>query len=57
MNRAELFYVLTEMVEQAGVSNILDEVIASMSTDELQDTVKHLDRHLFANHYTAKNNG
>ena len=51
MNRAELFYVLTEMVEQAGVSNILDEVIASMSTDELQETIKHLDQHLFANHY------
>ena len=55
MNRAELFYVLTEMVEHAGVSNILDEVIASMSTDELQDTVKHLDQHLFDNHYTTNN--
>ena len=51
MNKAELFYILTEMVEHAGVSNILDEIIASMSTDELQETIEHLDRHLFANHF------
>jgi hydroxymethylpyrimidine/phosphomethylpyrimidine kinase len=54
MNKAELFYILTEMVEHAGISNILDEVIASMSTDELQETIKHLDQHLFANHFLTR---
>ena len=54
MNKGELFYILTEMVEHAGISNILDEVIASMSTDELQETIKHLDQHLFANHFLTR---
>jgi len=54
MNKAELFYILTQMVEHAGISDILDEIIASMSTDELQETIKHLDQHLFANHFLTR---
>ncbi len=54
MNKAELFYILTEMVEHVGTSDILDEIIASMSTDELQETIKHLDQHLFANHFLTR---
>ena len=51
MNQAELFFILTQMVEHAGVDLILDEIIASMSIDELQETIEHLDRHLFENHF------
>ena len=51
MNVGELFFILTQMVEHAGVDLILDEIIASMSTDELQETIEHLDRHLFENHF------
>ena len=54
MNVGELFFILTQMVEHAGVDLILDEIIASMSTDELQETIKHLDQHLFANHFLTR---
>ena len=44
--------VIADMVEQAGVTMILEELIAGMSSDELTETITHLDRHLFANHYS-----
>ena len=57
MTRDELFDVLNDMIEQVGTDGILDEMTQSMSTDELRENVEHLDQHLFANHYTTKNDG
>ena len=54
MNKAELCDILLEMVEHTSVGEIMDEIIAGMSSDELQETVKHLDQHLFANHFLTR---
>ena len=54
MSRNELFNVLNEMIEHTGVTAILEETIQSMSTDELEETVKHLDQHLFENHFLTR---
>jgi len=51
MNRNELFDILNDMIEQVGVECVLDELTQAMSTDELRANVKHLDQHLFDNHY------
>ena len=56
MSKAELHDVLVEMVEHTSVTTILEETIQSMSTDELEETVKHLDQHLFANHFLTREN-
>tara|TARA_R110000803_G_C11809305_1_gene300439 strand:- start:333 stop:533 length:201 start_codon:yes stop_codon:yes gene_type:complete len=44
--------IITQMVEQVGIELILEELIQGMSSDELTENVKHLDRHLFANHFS-----
>ena len=54
MNNTELHNVLAEMIEHTSVTTILEETIQSMSTDELEETVKHLDQHLFANHFLTR---
>jgi len=54
MSKAELHDVLSEMIEHTSVVTILEETIQSMSTDELKETVKHLDQHLFANHFLTR---
>ena len=54
MSKAELYDVLEEMVEHTSVTTILEEIIQSMSTDELEETVKHVDQHLFANHFLTR---
>jgi len=54
MNKHELTNVLLEMVEQVGVASILEELVTAMSTDELEENVKHLDQHLFSNHFLTR---
>ena len=54
MSNTELHNVLAEMVEHTSVATILEETIQSMSTDELEETVKHLDQHLFENHFLTR---
>ena len=44
--------ILAQMVEQVGIEVILEELIQGMSSDELTENIKHLDRHLFANHFS-----
>ena len=56
MNKHELTDVLLEMVEHAGVELILEELVTAMSTDELGENVKHLDQHLFENHFLTREN-
>lgn len=52
--RNELFDILNEMIEHVGVEEILDELTQAMTTDELEANVKHLDQHLFANHFLTR---
>jgi len=54
MNKHELTDVLLEMVEHAGVELILEELVTAMSSDELQENIKHLDQHLFENHFLTR---
>jgi|TARA_B100000424_G_C22915772_1_gene487259 hypothetical protein len=54
MSKAELHDVLVEMVEHTSVATIMDEIVAGMSTDELKETVKHIDQHLFGNHFLTR---
>ena len=54
MSNTELHNVLSEMIEHTSVTTILEETIQSMSTDELEETVKHLDQYLFANHFLTR---
>ena len=56
MSKAELYDVLEEMVEHTSVTTILEEIIQSMSSDELEEIVKHVDQHLFANHFLTREN-
>ena len=57
MSNTELYNVLSEMIEHTSVTTILEETIQSMSTDELEETVKHLDQHFFANHFLTREGG
>ena len=54
MSNIELYDVLEEMVEHTSVTTILEEIIKSMSNDELEKTVKHVDQHLFSNHFLTR---
>ena len=54
MNKHELTDILIEMVEHAGVELILEELVQAMSSDELQENIKHLDQHLFENHFLTR---
>ena len=47
----ELYEIAEQMVEQMGVAAFLHEVVTGMSRDEFEDTLKHVDRHCFSNHY------
>jgi hypothetical protein len=40
-----------DMLEGVGAVELLDEIIQGMSSDELSETVEHLDSHLFDGHY------
>lgn len=53
MDRNELIEVLENMLEQAGYRQILDEMVAGFSTDELRENVRHLNQNLFGNHYNT----
>ena len=54
MSNTELYNVLSEMIEHTSVTTILEEPIQSMSTDELEEIIKHVDQHLFANHFLTR---
>ena len=54
MSNTDLYNELSEMIEHTSVTTILEETIQSMSTDELKETVKHIDQHLFSNHFLTR---
>ena len=54
MSNTELYNVLDEMIEHTSMRIILEETLRGMSTDELEETVKHLDQHLFDNHFLTR---
>ena len=51
MSRSELFDILEEMVEHTSIDIIFSELCQAMTTDELKETVEHIDQHHFANHF------
>jgi len=53
-SKLQLYDIVSDMVEQMGTTSFLDEVFKSMSTDELFDILKHIDRHCFENHYSER---
>ena len=54
MSNTELHNVLSEMIEHTSVMTIFEEMVTSMSTDELEENVKHLDQNLFENHFLTR---
>ena len=54
MNKTELHDILIEMVDASDIVTVMEEIIAGMSSDELEATVKHLDQHLFENHFLTR---
>ena len=51
MSRSELFEVVEGMIEHMGVQAFTEEVMHGMSTDELKETVEHLDQQRFGIHF------
>jgi len=49
--RTPLFNIVEDMIEQIGAEKFLEHTLHGMSTDELYDIVKHIDQHVFENHY------
>ena len=45
MSRNELFEVVGEMIDHMGIQTFTEEVMQGMSTDELKETVEHIDQH------------
>ena len=52
--RNELFDILEEMIEHTSIGIIFSELCQAMTTDELHANVKHLDQHLFENHFLTR---
>jgi len=56
LNKNQGTNIVFDMLEQVGAVELLEEIIQGMSSDELSETVEHLDTHLFDNHYNKKLN-
>ena len=54
MSNTELHNVLAEMIEHTSIDIIFSELCQAMTTDELHANVKHLDQHLFENHFLTR---
>ena len=52
ISKLQLYDIASDMVEQMGPVAFLDELFQSMSSDELFENLKHIDRHCFENHYS-----
>jgi hypothetical protein len=50
-HKPELYEIADEMISHMGESNFLHEVLTGMSSQELQDTLEHIDRVCFSNHF------
>lgn len=53
-NQEELYDIIDEMETLIGTKQLLNEVLTGMSTDELKETVEHIDRMVFANKFLYK---
>jgi hypothetical protein len=51
LNKNQGYNIIMDMLEGVGAVELLDEIIQGMSSDELSETVEHLDSHLFDGHY------
>lgn len=53
-SKLQLYDVASDMIEQMGPVGFIDELLKSMSSDELFENLKHIDRHCFENHYSER---
>jgi hypothetical protein len=45
--------IILDMLEQVGAVELLEEIVQSLSSDELSEIVDHIDAHLFERHYSG----
>jgi hypothetical protein len=50
-HKPELYEIADEMISHMGESNFLHEVLTGMSSQELHDSLEHIDRMCFDNHF------
>ena len=44
--------IILDMLEQIGAVELLEEIVQSLSSDELNEIIDHLDGYLFDRHYS-----
>ena len=52
LDKNQGYNIVMDMLEQVGAVELLDEIIQSLSSDELSEIIDHLDGHLFERHYS-----
>lgn len=52
--KSELLDIASEMAEHMGTSGFLNELLAGMSRDELSESLEHIDRMVFQNHFFSE---
>lgn len=52
VNKNQGYNIVMDMLEQVGAVELLEEMIAQMSGDELSKVVSGLDQYMFENHYS-----
>lgn len=53
LDKNQGYNIIMDMLEGVGAVELLDEIVQGMSSDELSETVEHLDSHLFDGHYQS----
>jgi len=51
LNKNQGYNIIMDMLEGVGAVELLNEIVQGMSSDELSETVEHLDSYLFDGHY------
>ena len=54
ISKVQLHDIASDMVEQMGPVAFLDELFQSMSSDELFENLRYIDRYCFENHYSER---
>lgn len=53
-SKSELLDIASDMAEHMGTSGFLNELLAGMSRDELNESLEHIDRMVFENHFFSE---
>ena len=54
ISKLQLHDIASDMVEQMGPVEFLNELFQSMSSDELFENLRYIDRYCFENHYSER---